>query len=244
LERILFLLCARFVPICSVPQSKYLDSSPFVCIYLAEFVLICVWSIAHAVLCLRQMFRSFTGVVTRAVRSHSHFTVSNRFISSNRAVTAATLSPGRNPPSKANAVTAASAGIQRKSSTASGTAAAATSSEPESETSAIVEPEAEAEADAEVDAEVEAEIEAASIESKWYATTPEGGLKFGCTACGKCCTGKGGIVRVNEQEILALAKLKDMTYQVCSRLCAVAPRRAYCNLSSNHSIRSITARIV
>ncbi len=68
------------------------------------------------------------------------------------------------------------------------------------------------ETEAEASAEGEEVVETGEKEP-WYAS----GLKFGCTQCGKCCTGKGGIVRVNEQEILKLSEAKGMTYQEFGR---------------------------
>lgn len=41
----------------------------------------------------------------------------------------------------------------------------------------------------------------------WYAD----GLKFKCTACGKCCGGAPGYVWLNKQEIAAIAAEKEMT---------------------------------
>lgn len=43
----------------------------------------------------------------------------------------------------------------------------------------------------------------------WYSN---GSISFKCTACGRCCTGKGGVVQVNEQEILQLASHLKMGY--------------------------------
>ena len=40
----------------------------------------------------------------------------------------------------------------------------------------------------------------------WYAK----GLCFECTRCGNCCTGEPGIVRVNDEEVSALARRKQM----------------------------------
>jgi uncharacterized protein len=40
--------------------------------------------------------------------------------------------------------------------------------------------------------------------SPWFK---KDGLRFQCTQCGDCCTGAPGYVWVNEEEILALAKL-------------------------------------
>ncbi len=36
------------------------------------------------------------------------------------------------------------------------------------------------------------------------------GLCFECTRCGNCCTGEPGIVRVNDEEVSALARRKQM----------------------------------
>ncbi len=38
--------------------------------------------------------------------------------------------------------------------------------------------------------------------TKWYAA----GLRFGCTQCGKCCTGKPGTVKISEADIHRLAE--------------------------------------
>jgi len=40
----------------------------------------------------------------------------------------------------------------------------------------------------------------------WFAA----GLRFECTRCGDCCSGKPGYVWVNEQEIEALAKAQTL----------------------------------
>ena len=39
-------------------------------------------------------------------------------------------------------------------------------------------------------------------ESPWY----KNGVRFGCTGCGKCCTGQPGYVWVSEKEIEAIAE--------------------------------------
>jgi len=41
----------------------------------------------------------------------------------------------------------------------------------------------------------------------WY----EGGLRFRCTQCGKCCTGTPGYVWVNDTEIAAIAEFLDQS---------------------------------
>lgn len=38
-------------------------------------------------------------------------------------------------------------------------------------------------------------------EQKWY----QSGLRFGCTQCGRCCTGSPGYVWVGEEEIIRMA---------------------------------------
>ncbi|KAK1945900.1 Methyltransferase-like protein 13 [Phytophthora citrophthora] len=43
----------------------------------------------------------------------------------------------------------------------------------------------------------------------WSAARDEVRLRFRCTACGKCCTGSGGRVRVNEREVEELAAATD-----------------------------------
>ncbi|TDH66920.1 hypothetical protein CCR75_001906 [Bremia lactucae] len=45
----------------------------------------------------------------------------------------------------------------------------------------------------------------------WSASREEVRLHFRCTACGKCCTGKGGRVRVNDREIEELAAVTNST---------------------------------
>lgn len=40
----------------------------------------------------------------------------------------------------------------------------------------------------------------------WY----EGGLRFRCTQCGKCCTGAPGYVWVNDEEIAAIAAFLEI----------------------------------
>jgi hypothetical protein len=41
----------------------------------------------------------------------------------------------------------------------------------------------------------------------WYAD----GLRFTCTQCGNCCTGQPGFVWITTEEIVALAKLLELT---------------------------------
>lgn len=41
-----------------------------------------------------------------------------------------------------------------------------------------------------------------AAEQPWYAD----GLRFGCTQCGKCCTGDPGFVWVTDEELAALAR--------------------------------------
>ncbi len=43
--------------------------------------------------------------------------------------------------------------------------------------------------------------------SEWYAD----GLRFECTQCGNCCTGPPGYVRVNDEELAAIAAALDLT---------------------------------
>ncbi len=47
----------------------------------------------------------------------------------------------------------------------------------------------------------------------WYAD----GLRFKCTECGKCCTGKPGVVWVTPKEILEIANALDMPLDEFSR---------------------------
>lgn len=41
----------------------------------------------------------------------------------------------------------------------------------------------------------------------WSLGREDARFQFKCTACGKCCTGHGGRVRVNESEVAAIASL-------------------------------------
>ncbi|KAG7380292.1 hypothetical protein PHYPSEUDO_007568 [Phytophthora pseudosyringae] len=43
----------------------------------------------------------------------------------------------------------------------------------------------------------------------WSASREEVRLRFRCTGCGKCCTGSGGRVRVNDREVAELAAATD-----------------------------------
>lgn len=61
-----------------------------------------------------------------------------------------------------------------------------------------------------------------SLNKPWYV----GGLKFGCTQCGKCCTGSPGFVWLDETDIMRLSHhlelsredfLKQYTRQVYGR---------------------------
>jgi hypothetical protein len=45
----------------------------------------------------------------------------------------------------------------------------------------------------------------------------EDGLRFGCTQCGQCCTGAHGIIRVEEDEVRALAASLGLTVAVFTR---------------------------
>lgn len=45
----------------------------------------------------------------------------------------------------------------------------------------------------------------------WSASREEVRLSFRCTGCGKCCTGSGGRVRVNERELQELAAATDLS---------------------------------
>jgi uncharacterized protein len=42
------------------------------------------------------------------------------------------------------------------------------------------------------------------VSEPWYAD----GLRFACTKCGNCCTGKPGFVWVNDEEVEALAEFR------------------------------------
>ncbi|KAE9057776.1 hypothetical protein PF005_g31948 [Phytophthora fragariae] len=45
----------------------------------------------------------------------------------------------------------------------------------------------------------------------WSGSREEVRLRFQCTGCGKCCTGSGGRVRVNERELQELAAATDLS---------------------------------
>jgi uncharacterized protein len=47
----------------------------------------------------------------------------------------------------------------------------------------------------------------------WY----KDGLNFQCTECGKCCTGQPGYVWITEQEMLAVAKLLNISFDLFKR---------------------------
>lgn len=55
----------------------------------------------------------------------------------------------------------------------------------------------------------------ASPPPEWFARpddrTGEPGLRFGCTMCGRCCTGPEGYVLVSDDEVAALAARVGMT---------------------------------
>ena len=46
-------------------------------------------------------------------------------------------------------------------------------------------------------------------ERPWYAS----GLKFRCTACGKCCTGEPGFVWVRADDVVRMAAARGMTVE-------------------------------
>jgi len=48
----------------------------------------------------------------------------------------------------------------------------------------------------------------------WYAAT---GLRFRCTACGKCCTGEPGYIWVRPDDVERIARFKGMTVEEFSR---------------------------
>lgn len=48
----------------------------------------------------------------------------------------------------------------------------------------------------------------------WYKE----GLRFGCTQCGKCCTGAPGLVWVDDNEIQEMAEFLQITVQDFKRL--------------------------
>ncbi len=47
----------------------------------------------------------------------------------------------------------------------------------------------------------------------WY----KDGLRFGCTECGKCCTGGPGFVWVTQEELEGLAKLLNISSEMFKR---------------------------
>lgn len=47
----------------------------------------------------------------------------------------------------------------------------------------------------------------------WY----KDGLRFKCTGCGKCCTGKPGVVWVTEEEMAGMAKLLSISVELFRR---------------------------
>ncbi len=47
----------------------------------------------------------------------------------------------------------------------------------------------------------------------WY----KDGLRFTCTQCGKCCTGRPGYVFVSQEEMEAMAKLLNMSVSLFKR---------------------------
>lgn len=49
----------------------------------------------------------------------------------------------------------------------------------------------------------------ATPQDPWYS----GGLRFACTQCGNCCTGKPGYVWIEEPEIARLAQLLSLTIE-------------------------------
>jgi len=48
----------------------------------------------------------------------------------------------------------------------------------------------------------------------WYAD----GLRFGCTRCGKCCTGEPGFVWVDDAEIAAIAEARGESVEEVTAL--------------------------
>ncbi len=63
---------------------------------------------------------------------------------------------------------------------------------------------------------------------EWFDTPDEqtgvGGLRFGCTMCGNCCTGPEGYVLVNDEECAALAmRLRLSTDEFVSRYTHILP---------------------
>jgi uncharacterized protein len=50
-------------------------------------------------------------------------------------------------------------------------------------------------------------------EAPWYSK----GLRFKCTECGKCCTGKPGYVWVSEEEIQNIANFLNISYKKAMR---------------------------
>ena len=55
----------------------------------------------------------------------------------------------------------------------------------------------------------------------WY----KDGLRFGCTRCGKCCTGEPGFVWVNDDELRAIAEFRGESVEEVTGLCTRLARR-------------------
>ncbi len=47
----------------------------------------------------------------------------------------------------------------------------------------------------------------------WYKE----GLRFGCTECGKCCTGTRGFIWISEEEIVSISKLLGISEELFKR---------------------------
>ena len=52
------------------------------------------------------------------------------------------------------------------------------------------------------------------MEEPWY----KDGLRFGCSRCGKCCTGEPGFVWVNDEELAAIAAYRAERVEEVTRL--------------------------
>ncbi|CAI5742347.1 unnamed protein product [Hyaloperonospora brassicae] len=53
----------------------------------------------------------------------------------------------------------------------------------------------------------------------WSSSREEVRLRFRCTECGKCCTGRGGRVRVNDRELQDLAEATNLSRAELERSC-------------------------
>ncbi|MGL4539356.1 MAG: YkgJ family cysteine cluster protein [Candidatus Rhabdochlamydia sp.] len=49
------------------------------------------------------------------------------------------------------------------------------------------------------------------MSEKWYKE----GLRFGCTECGKCCTGSPGYVWISDEEVEKIAQFLQISFEEC-----------------------------